>query len=121
MKRSSRGYDGLPIEMPRINLIQALQSVAEGLGGTTQAKQIEALYVLSRRTVSKETVPTAVPCREAPCTRWEITLRYLPPVRPIGLAGPGGKRPRITLPPFMHFRHDVDPGTGKWLRAETVP
>lgn len=102
-------YEGLPAELPRINFMQALQSVAEGFGGTVTAKQIEGLYVLVRHLTPHET--PLLPCRDTPCPRWVITLRYLPP---------WGR-----LPPepgaFEHHRHQVDPSTGKYLGGGNIP
>jgi len=114
-------YDGLPPEIPGVNFMQALQSAQEGLGGATKAKQIEALYVLFRRTVPVEIAPIAE-CRDAPCPRWLVTLRYLPPIDPpLLLRRLDGKPAQYRTPPFEHWQHHVDPVTGKWLGAGTVP
>jgi len=122
MNARFEGYDGVPAQMPRVNFMQALQSAEEGLGGTTVAKQIESLYVLLRQTVSKRIAPVA-PCRESPCPRWAITLRYLPVIRH---APPGDyQREALPHPPtgirFENIRHYIDPATGEWLGAGNVP
>lgn len=84
-------YDGVPTEMPGVDLMEAIQSTEdEGLGGATKAKQIEALYVVWRHTVygadpDAETLPPPLPCYETPCRRWVITYRYLPPLKDVSV------------------------------------
>jgi len=112
-------FEGVPAEMPRINFMQGLQSITEGIGGTSMAKQVEAIYVLLRHTISEDT--PYMPCRKAPCPRWIITLRYLPPTPFPGPPAPGGGRTTVYRRPFENYEHEVDPTTGKWLGATTAP
>lgn len=116
-------YEGVAPELPQVTFVAALQSTQDqGIGGATQAKQIEALYVLVRRTAGpEENLPEAqdveMPCWRNPCQRWIITFRYLPPVLP---PPPSGAGP-IALPPFVHVQNEVDAITGEWVRAGSTP
>jgi hypothetical protein len=106
-------YVGLPAEMPGVNFVEALNCISQSIGGVTTCKQIEGLYVLLRQ-VDVEESPE-FPCRDNPCPRWILGTRYLPPTPCFGCP------PGTPLPPFSHFRTEIDPDTGKRLGTSESP
>lgn len=112
VKRGPERYVGLPAEMPRVNFAQALQSLAGGIERPALCKQVDGLYVLLRQVDVPES--PAFSCRDKPCPPWIISTRYLPPTPYLGLP-PGVRAEDLPLPPFSHFRTEIDPDTGKPL------
>lgn len=103
MRRSGdEKYHGFPEEKPRINFLDALDSILKDGGNPLNAEQIVGQYVLWSR-LGRE-----------PRSVWAITLRGIHPLWEAAYPGVG-------VDARNHLRHIVDAQTGKWLCAGTSP
>lgn len=105
IKSSGERYEGIPDVEPKISLLQALDNIFTGGGGSPfLAQEINASYIFESKGQS--------PLRRV----WVITLRGLPPFPFPG--PPGGQVPDWQR---NHFRNVVDADSGTLLFCTTVP
>jgi hypothetical protein len=96
-------YTGLPIEAPKITLMEAITKCVPWSDGV---KQIYACYV-----IHTSANHTAKPV-------WIVQLRG---IQQIPFSIPGGVEGNIPEDAGNHLRNIIDAQTGEWLGADTVP
>jgi hypothetical protein len=105
LRASGETYHDLPLEVPKVSFLDALDAVlSRGKGSPFLAQRIRAAYVIESDGGA------------APRPVWAITLEGIPPMQP------HGRRP-TEVPAWQrdHIRNIVDATSGAVLFATTIP